>query len=147
MANPRDLPPLLLGPLDTSPAGAASSGARPAAGDRPMAAPRSKPARPDPRPMRLAIAAGGMATLSALLATIATSAAPATASVATAQVNPASDAGIVRHVTLVVTLPPGATAPAAGSGSPVLVTQLPAPVAQPKTVIVTTTQSGRVVKP
>ncbi len=142
MTNPRDLPPLLM-----APDGPPTASGRPLAGERPTAAPRPKPPRPDPRPMRLAVAAGGMAALSALVATIATSATPTPASVTTVQTTTASDAGIIRHITLVVTLPPGATAPAAGSGSQVLVNQLPAPVAKPKTVIVTTTQSGQVVKP
>jgi hypothetical protein len=96
--------------------------------------------------MRFAVAAGGIATLSALLATIATSAVPTTAGAITVQKDSAADVAPVRQVTQVVKLPPGATVPP-NAGPNVVVTQLPAPVAKPKTVVVTTTQSGRVVKP
>jgi hypothetical protein len=107
---------------------------------------RPAPHRPNPRPMRLAVAAGGVAALSALLATISTSAVPANASVVTSQTNPTAAPAIVQHVTRVVQLPPGVKAPA-NAGPNVVVTQLPAPVVKPRTVVVTTTQSGRVVKP
>ncbi len=118
-------------------AGSAATGPR--AGGRPA------PTRPDPRPMRLAVAAGGVAALSALLATIATSALPATTSVVTVQKDSPAEVAIVQQVTRVVKLPVGATAPPAAAN--VVVTALPAPVAKPRTVVVTTTQSGRVVKP
>lgn len=107
---------------------------------------RPAPQRPDPRPMRFAVAAGGIAALSALLATISTSAIPANAAVLTVQADSPADVAVVQHVTRVVKLPPGVPAPA-NAGPNVLVTQLPAPVAKPRTVVVTTTQSGRVVKP
>jgi len=96
--------------------------------------------------MRLAMAAGGFAALSALLATISTSAIPTAASVVTVKTDSPADAAVVRQVTRVVKLPPGVAAPT-GAGPNVLVTQLPAPVAKPTTVVVTTTQSGRIVKP
>jgi len=96
--------------------------------------------------MRFALAAGGIAALSALLATISASAVPANAAVVTVQMDSPTAVAVVQHVTRVVKLPPGVPAPAS-AGPNVLVTQLPAPVAKPKTVIVTTTQSGRVVKP
>ena len=96
--------------------------------------------------MRFAVAAGGFAALSALIATISTAAIPAAVSVVTIQAAPPADTAIVRQVTRVVKLPPGVAAPT-NTGSNVVVTQLPAPVAKPKTVVVTTTQSGRIVKP
>lgn len=96
--------------------------------------------------MRLALAAGGIAALSALLATISSAALPAGAPVVTAQADTPAEAAIVTQVTRVVKLPPGVKAPQ-GAGPNVVVTQLPAPVAKPKTVVVTTTQSGTVVKP
>ena len=115
---------------------------------RPVPA-RPAPVRPDPRPMRFALAAGSLAALSALVATVAASAvpsaAPAAAQVVTVQQDSPAEVGLVQHVTRVVKLPPGATAPPAGRN--VVVTRLPAPVAKPRTVVVTTTQSGRVVKP
>ena len=95
--------------------------------------------------MRLAVAAGGVAALSALLATITTSAIPASTTVVTVQRDSPADVAIVHNVTRVVKLPAGATAPPASAN--VVVTALPAPVATPRTVVVTTTQSGRVVKP
>jgi hypothetical protein len=122
---------------------ARDAGARAAAGT-----PAGRPAhqRPDPRPMRFALAAGGFAAVSALLATISASAVPASASVVTVQQDSPADTALVQHVTKVVKLPPGVAAPA-NAGPNVLVTKLPAPVAKPRTIIVTTTQSGRVVKP
>jgi hypothetical protein len=95
--------------------------------------------------MRFAVAAGGVAAMSALLATIATSAAPSTTPVVTVQQDSPAEVAIVRHVTQVVKLPPGASAPPAAAN--VVVNALPAPRATPRTVVVTTTQSGRVVKP
>jgi hypothetical protein len=88
------------------------------------------------------VAAGGIATLSALLATISTSALPASAS----QQGQAAGVAAVQQVTQVIKLPPGVPAPT-NAGPNVLVTQLAAPVATPRTVVVTTTQSGKVVKP
>jgi hypothetical protein len=115
-----------------------------AAGDSPAGRPVHT--RPNPRPMRLAIAAGGFAALSALVATISSAAIPTAASVVTVKTDAPADAAVVRQVTRVVTLPPGVAAPT-NAGANVLVTQLPAPVAKPTTVVVTTTQSGRIVKP
>jgi hypothetical protein len=96
--------------------------------------------------MRFAIAAGGLATLSALLATVASSAVPTTTPAITVQKDSPAEVALVRHVTRVVKLPPGATAPPS-AGPNVVVTRLPAPVATPRTVVVRTTQSGTVVKP
>jgi hypothetical protein len=96
--------------------------------------------------MRFALAAGGFAALSALLATISTSAIPATAAVVTIQKDSPAEVAVVHNVTRVVKLPPGVAAPV-NVGPNVLVTRLPAPVAKPRTVVVTTTQSGTVVKP
>jgi hypothetical protein len=107
---------------------------------------RPAPQRPDPRPMRFAVAAGGLATLSALLATISTSALPSSATAVTVPADPVANVAAVQNVTRVVKLPPGVPAPV-NAGPNVLVTQLPAPVATPRTVVVTTTQSGKVVKP
>ena len=90
--------------------------------------------------MRIAVAAGGFAALSALLATISTGAVP------TAATTSPETVAAVQQVTRVITLPPGVAAPT-NAGPNVLVTQLPAPVATPQTVVVTTTQSGRVIKP
>jgi len=66
--------------------------------------------------------------------------------VVTIQKDSPAEVAIVQHVTRVVKLPPGVAAPA-NAGPNVLVTQLPAPVAKPRTIVVTTTQSGRLVKP
>jgi hypothetical protein len=107
---------------------------------------RPAPQRPDPRPMRFAVAAGGLATLSALLATISTSALPSSATEVTVPAAQVANVAAVQNVTRVVKLPPGVPAPV-NAGPNVLVTQLPAPVATPRTVVVTTTQSGKVVKP
>jgi hypothetical protein len=114
---------------------------------RPVPA-RPAPVRPDPRPMRFALAAGSLAALSALVATVAASAVPSPVPAATpvlVQQDSPAEVALVQHVTRVVKLPPGVAAPATGRN--VLVTQLPAPVVKPRTVVVTTTQSGRVVKP
>lgn len=128
--------------------GAPASG-RPAAtraAADPAAHGRAATPRPDPRPMRIALAAGGVAALSALLATISSAALAAGAPVITAQADTPAEAAIVTQVTRVVKLPPGVKAPE-NAGPNVVVTQLPAPVSKPKTVVVTTTQSGTVVKP
>ena len=89
--------------------------------------------RPDPRPMRLALGFGGMAALSAVAtALLAPSSTPTvTATTVTVAVPEPS----VVHVTRVVHLQPGQTAPPQA-----LVTQMPAPT--PRTVIITTRQSG-----
>jgi len=141
-AAPADVPP---GPAASGPP---ELPARAARSGNASGGPAGRPApqRPDPRPMRFAVAAGGIAAFSALLATISASAIPANASVVTVQQDSPADVAIVQHVTRVVKLPPGVPAPA-NAGPNVLVTQLPAPVAKPRTVVVTTTQSGRVVKP
>jgi len=144
-------PRLAADPAVRSQTAASGPGTPPARAGRPGAAaasPTGRPAhqRPDPRPMRLAVAAGGVAALSALLATISTAAVPVNAGVVTIQKDSPAEVAIVQHVTRVVKLPPGVAAPA-NAGPNVLVTQLPAPVAKPRTIVVTTTQSGRLVKP
>ncbi len=155
-------PDALLAPMYAGLPAIPGPDAMPAPGARPRPAPgahaarptpapgatagRPAPHRPDPRPMRFALAAGGFAALSALLATISTSAIPTNAAVLTVQKDSPADTAVVQNVTRVVKLPPGVAAPA-NAGPNVLVTQLPAPVAKPRTVVVTTTQSGRVVKP
>jgi hypothetical protein len=112
--------------------------------------------RPDPRPTRLALAAGGLATASALAVAIMTPPAVSPASVQV-PVARASDPGtavvtveqpvptpIVKHVKRYITLNPGQTPPPSA-----LATQLPAPtprivvVQAPRQVVVTTRQSGR----
>ncbi len=135
-------------PARATRSGAPASG-RPAATGAaagPAAHGRAAASRPDPRPMRFALAAGGVAALSALLATISSAALPAGAPLVMAQADTPADAAIVTQVTRVVKLPPGVKAPQS-AGPNVVVTQLPAPVAKPQTVVVTTTQSGTVVKP
>ena len=101
---------------------------------RPAAAPKN---RPDAGPMRIAIGMTGIAAASAIATALL---APATAATggATAQttvVLPAQPAAPVRHVTKVVQLMPGQTAPPQA-----VVQQAPAP--KPRVVVVTTRQSG-----
>ena len=100
--------------------------------------------RADARPMRLAIAAGSAAAISALLALIggsalATAAPPAVAGDATGG---AFDVAPVRHVVRVVTLPPGQLPPTGASTTP---GSLAVPVSPPQVVRppkVRTSQSG-----
>jgi len=102
---------------------------------RPVAAPRS---RPDPGPMRIAIGMTGIAAASAiataLLAPVATVSGTGDVSQTTATL-PAQPAPSVRHVTKIVQLKPGQTAPPQA-----VVQQAPAP--KPRVVVVTTRQSG-----
>ena len=117
-----------------------------ATGGRETPSPRR---RPDPRPMRLAFAAGGAAALSALLALIGSAALPATAAVPTAAPDPAATGGAnelaqVRHVVRYVTLAPGQLPPTGATRTPSTV--VAAPVATPKPrprPAVVTSQSGR----
>jgi hypothetical protein len=101
--------------------------------------------RPDPRPMRLAVAAGAAATISALLALVggsalATAAPPTTTGPATGG---AFDIAPLRHVVRVVVLPPGQLPPTGASAAPgslAVPVSPPAVARQPK---VRTSQSGR----
>ena len=119
-------------------------------------APRSVPgpagarpagARPDPTRLRVAIGAGGIAALSALITAIAVPPAPTIpAPVAT----PGAPATVTRqrpiqYVQLAPgqSPPPGATVIDAKAPKPItIVTRVPAPAQQ--TVVVRTTQSGKV---
>ena len=132
------------------PAGAQSAGARPV-GAQPAGAHRaaSPPAaaRPDPTRLRVALGAGGIATLSALITAIVVPPSPTVpAPVATL----GGSATItrqrpVRYVQLAPgqSPPPGATVIDAKAPKPItIVTRVPAPAQQ--TVVVRTTQSGKV---
>jgi hypothetical protein len=93
-------------------------------------------ARPDPGPLRIAIALTGMATASALVSAFLAPSAGANAGTTTTATAPDVPAASVRHVTRYVQLQPGQTAPPAAS-----VQQAPAP--KPRVVVVTTRQSGK----
>jgi hypothetical protein len=120
--------------------------ASPAApGNRATPSPRR---RPDPRPMRLAFAAGGAAAFSALLALIGSAALPATAAAPAAAPTLAArgtnDVAQVRHIVRYVTLAPGQLPPTGATRTPSTV--VAAPVATPKPrprPAVVTSQSGR----
>jgi hypothetical protein len=115
--------------------------------------------KPDARPMRLALAAGGIAAFSALAATIVLPPRPATAPVYVDQqavqavdvsATSATQVRPIKYVQLAPgqTAPPGATVIDANAPTPVtVVVNVPAPKAPaPKPIIIKTTQSGRVVK-
>jgi hypothetical protein len=120
------------------------------------AEPRVVKAKPDPRPMRLALGAGGLAAFSAIVTAIVIppgsfagalrstnqSVSGAAASAATVQVQRQ-----VRYIQLQPgqTAPPGAKVIDPTAPKPItVVTTVPAPPAKP--VIIKTTQSGTVVK-
>jgi hypothetical protein len=116
-----------------------------APGNRTTSSPRR---RPDPRPMRLAFAAGGAAALSALLALIGSAALPATAAVPAATtasaVGGANDVAQVRHIVRYVTLAPGQLPPAGATRTPSTVVAAPIATPQPRPrPVVVTSQSGR----
>jgi hypothetical protein len=98
--------------------------------------------------MRLAFAAGGAATLSALLALIGAAALPTAATAPTAAPGPAAggagDVAPVRHVVRYVVLAPGQLPPTGANATPSTVVAAPvaAPRARPKPAVVTS-QSGR----
>jgi hypothetical protein len=137
-------------------------------GRDPSAAPRVVKAKPDPRPMRLALGAGGLAAFSAILAAIVippgsfAGAAQSTQSTQStdqsANAPAASPSTIqVQHQILYIQLLPGQTAPPGAkvidpaAPKPItVVTTVPAPAraAAPaqKPIIIKTTQSGTVVK-
>jgi hypothetical protein len=100
--------------------------------------PRPAPRRPDPTSARLALAAGGIATLSALLAAIASTAVPAATAAAAPTAGGAATAGPVRTIVKYVYVQPGQAAPTAGLAT---VITPPAPRAVPAPVV--TRQSGK----
>lgn len=103
--------------------------------------------RPDPRPMRLALAGGGAAALSALLALIGAAALPTTAAVPTAPdpaAGGANDIAQVRHVVRYVVLAPGQLPPAGVATTPSTVVAAPVAAPQPRAKpAIVTSQSGR----
>ena len=132
-------------PAGDHPAGTHRAGVQPAGAHR--AASRPAAARPDPTRLRVALGAGGIATLSALITAIVVPPSPAVrAPVAT----PGGSATVTRQrPVLYVQLapgqspPPGATVIDAKAPKPItIVTKVPAPAQQ--TVVVRTTQSGKV---
>ena len=101
--------------------------------------PSVKKPRPDPGPLRVALALTGMATASALItAFLAPSAGADAGAATTTTTTTVADAPTpsVRHVVQYVQLKPGQTAPPAA-----IVKQAPAP--KPRVVVVTTRQSGK----
>ena len=123
--------------------------------------PRPK-SKPDARPMRLALGAGGLAAMSALAAGIVMPPRVATVTPYTGATAPQAVDGTaapaatlqvkraVKYIQLVAgqTPPPGAQVIAASAPKPItIVTTIPAPKqAQRAAVIIKTTQSGTVVK-
>lgn len=93
-------------------------------------------ARPDPGPLRIAIALTGMATASALVSAFLAPSAGANGGTTTTVTAADVPAASIRHVTRYVQLQPGQTAPPTA-----LVQQAPAP--KPRVVVVTTKQSGK----
>jgi len=104
-------------------------GARPAA--------RPAPRRPDPTITRLAVAAGGIATISALLAAIASAAVPAATAAAAPTTGSAAASGPVQTNVKYVYVQPGQATPSAGLAT---VVAPPAPRTMPAPVV--TSQSG-----
>lgn len=111
-------------------------------------------AKPDPRPMRLVLGAGGLAAFSALITAIV---APPRPVVLTADIAPqavtdpgATTAQVQRPVQYIQlapgqTAPPGATVIDATAPQPVtVVTKVAAPKQKP--IVIRTTQSGKVIK-
>ncbi len=99
--------------------------------------------------MRLAFAAGGAATVSALVALIASSATPAGAATPSATAVAAASGGAadvtpVRHVTRYVVLPPGQLPPTGVTTTPpsTLAVPVATPAPRPRPAVVTS-QSGR----
>ena len=104
--------------------------------------------RPDPTRLRLVLGAGGIATLSALITAIVAPPAPAAPAPVLAPVTPATvtQQRPVQYVQLAPgqSPPPGATVIDAKAPKPItVVTTVPAPAQQ--TVVVRTTQSGKVI--
>lgn len=125
-------------------------------GRDPSAAPRVVKAKPDPRPMRLALGAGGLAAFSAIVTAIVIppgSFAGVPQSANQSATGPAASPATVQvqHQIRYIQLQPGQTAPPGAkvidptAPKPItVVTTVPAPAAKP--VIIKTTQSGKVVK-
>ena len=97
---------------------------------------RPAPRRPDPTPARLAVAAGGIATVSALLAAIAGGAVPATAAAAP-NADSAALPGPVQTIVKYVYVQPGQATPNAA-----VATVVPTPRPRPRPAPVVTSQSG-----
>lgn len=111
-------------------------------------------ARPDARPMRLALGAGGLAAMSALAATIVApprASPPSALDYAQATADPHDSAVNVQQPIRYVQLQPGQTAPpgatvidpAAPTPMTVVVTITPPPQPAPPAPIIRTTQSGK----
>jgi len=112
-----------------------------------QAGPRPASPRPDPTHLRLVLGAGGIATLSALVTAIVVPPAPAVPVPVATSVAPATvtQQRPVQYVQLAPgqSPPPGATVINAKAPKPItVVTTVPAPAQQ--TVVVRTTQSGKV---
>jgi hypothetical protein len=105
-------------------------------------------ARPDPTRLRLSLGAGGIAALSALITAIAVPSSPAVAPPASP---PAAPTMVTQQRPIVYiqltpgqSPPPGATVIDAKAPKPItIVTRVPAPAQ--RTVVVRTTQSGKVI--
>jgi hypothetical protein len=104
--------------------------------------------RPDPTRARLLLGAGGLAALSALITAIAVPPAPVVSTLANTPTAPAMVSEQLPVVYIQLTAgqspPPGATVIDAKAPKPItIVTKVPAPAQ--RTVVVRTTQSGKVV--
>lgn len=122
---------------------------------RAPAKPRVPKARPDARPMRMALGAGGLAALSALAAAIVIPPSPniqATVDAQQAATDPPGTPIVVQKPIQYVQLLPGQTAPpgatvidaAAPTPMTVVVNITPAPQKAQKPRVIRTTQSGKV---
>ena len=122
--------------------------------DRTPLKPQTPRAKPDARPMRLALGAGGLAVLSALAATIVAppqTSVPTTADVTQQTTGPqATSASVQQPIQYVQLLPgqtppPGATVIDAAAPTPqtVVVTITAPPAKKAAPVIIRTTQSGK----
>jgi len=105
-------------------------------------------ARPDPTRMRLALGVGGIAALSALITAIAVPPTPLVATLVNTPTEPplVSQQRPITYVQLTPgqTPPPGGTVIDAKAPKPItIVTKVPAPAQ--RTVVVRTTQSGKVI--
>lgn len=98
--------------------------------------PVARKPRPDPGPLRIAVALTGIATASALISAFLAPSVDVNASTAaTSTTVDAAPTDAVKHIVRYVQLQPGQTAP-----PNVIVQQAPAP--KPRVVVVTTKQSG-----
>lgn len=110
-------------------------------------------AKPDPKPMRMALGAAGLASFSALLAAIVMPPSPAVVPAADPQgalANTAAPSAVQRQVQYVQlspgqTAPPGARVIDPAAPQPVTVVTTLAPVAAQRPIIIKTTQSGKVI--